>query len=140
MKPTMLIFVGIDILTPMCARRRCLATAPGRQGGVEELELGGVQLVLDDEGAVLDPPQPLTGAERGQERLFRAGEPECCCGRSELVTLLAVDHAGLGVREQRRRECAHGGALVADVVEVMPQLHRLRVRIVTRTRERRPVA
>ena len=29
-------------------------------GGVEELVLGRVELVLDDEGAFLDPPQPLS--------------------------------------------------------------------------------
>ena len=38
-----------------------------RSGGVEELELGGVHLVLDDEGAVLDPPQSLAGAEGGDQ-------------------------------------------------------------------------
>jgi hypothetical protein len=36
-------------------------------GGVEELELGGVHLVLDNEGAVLDAPQSLAGAEGGDE-------------------------------------------------------------------------
>ena len=36
-----------------------------------KLELGGMQLVLNDEGAVLDPPQTLPGAERGEQATAR---------------------------------------------------------------------
>lgn len=44
-------------------------------GGVERGQLGGVELVLHHEGPVLDPPEPLPGAEPGQQAAFGAGQP-----------------------------------------------------------------
>ena len=67
----------------------------------EEIQLSRVQLMLDDERPVLDPPQALSGAERGDQGLLGAGESECCRGCAELVGLLAIDDAGFGVREKR---------------------------------------
>lgn len=69
-------------------------------------KFGRVQLVLDDERAVLDPPEPLSGAEAGQQSLFSSGESEGLRSRSELIALLPVDHPCLGVGEQTS-ECAH---------------------------------
>ena len=51
--------------------------------------------MLDDERPVLDPPQALARAERGDEALFGAGEPECGGGGAELVGLLAIDDRAL---------------------------------------------
>src|SRR5690606_41723920 len=44
------------------------------RAGIEESEFSGVELVLADEGAFLDPPQPLPDPERGQQLLFGAGQ------------------------------------------------------------------
>lgn len=45
-------------------------------GRIEEVELGGMHLMLYDERSVLDPPEALTGAQSWDEGLFRAGEAE----------------------------------------------------------------
>ena len=77
-----------------------------------------MELVLHDEGAVLDPPEPLTGPQAGEQLLLGAGEPEREGGGAELVRLLPVHDPGLRIRQQRRGEGAHRGPGIADVVEV----------------------
>ena len=72
--------------------------------GIERGQFGGVELVLDDEAAVLDAPEPLPGAQSRQETLLGAGEPERGGGGAELVGLLPVDDPGLRVRQQRVRQ------------------------------------
>ncbi len=77
-----------------------------------------MKLMLDDEAAVLDPPQPLPGTQGRQQGLLGAGQPECGGCAAKLVGLLPIDHEGLGICQERRCEGTHGGALVSDVVEV----------------------
>ena len=69
--------------------------------GENGLLKGLVKLVLDDKGTVLDPPESLPCAEGREERPLGAGGAEGTRGSAELVGLLAVDDARLGVREWR---------------------------------------
>lgn len=63
-----------------------LLTCSGHPAGrVEQIELGGMHLMLHNERAVLDPPQPLTSAESGQQRLLGSGETQGGCSAPELV-------------------------------------------------------
>src|SRR3546814_9023836 len=55
--------------------------------GVEQLQLGGMKLMLHNERAVLDPPKALSGSQRRQQRLFGAGQPEGSGGAPELVEI-----------------------------------------------------
>lgn len=86
--------------------------------GIEQFELGWVELMLDQEAAILDLPEALPDAEPGQQGAFGAGETERLRGDSELVALLPIGDPCFGVREQRGRERAHPGTLVADVFQV----------------------
>lgn len=70
--------------------------------GVEHPQFVGVELVLDQEGSFVDPPQGLPDAQAGQQGLLGAGEAEGLGGGADLVGLLAVDDAAFGVGEQAR--------------------------------------
>jgi hypothetical protein len=56
-----------------------------------------MELVLADEGAILDPPQPLASSEGGQELPLGAGKPEGIRGRAKLIGFLPLDDPGLCV-------------------------------------------
>src|SRR3546814_5323352 len=48
-------------------RRDCRIRSGHAARGVEQLQFGGMELMLHNEGTVLDPPQALAGAQRRSE-------------------------------------------------------------------------
>lgn len=83
-----------------CLSRVVLNSCNHAACGVEGCEFVGVELVLDDEGAVFDPPQPLPDPESGEQYLFGAGQSQGLCGGAELVGFLPVDDPGLRIRQK----------------------------------------
>ena len=77
-----------------------------------------MELMLNHIAGLFNPPQPLPGAEAGEQFLFCTGETERLAGGSDLIRFLSIDDPGLCVGKEAVGEGAHGGSLVTNVVKV----------------------
>lgn len=85
---------------------------------VEEFKLTGVELVLANERAILDAPQPLADTETGQQLLFGPRQTERPRSSPELIGFLPVDDSRLRVGEKTACQGSHRGTLVTNILQV----------------------